>query len=64
VHPRHVVDRERLQPGRIPADEVLEPIADADDLEALIEGLDGRGRDDGVDARRRAAADQDAEALG
>ena len=63
VHPRHVVDRERPQPGRIAADEVLEPIADADDLEALVERLDGRGRDDGVDARGRSAADEDAEAL-
>ena len=49
--------------GRIPADEVLEPIADADDLEALVERLDGRGRDDGIDARGRSAADEDAEAL-
>ncbi len=63
VHPRHIVDRERPQPGRIPADEVLEPIANADDLEALVECLDGRGRDDGIDARGRSAADEDAEAL-
>ena len=63
VHPRHIVDRERPQPGRVPADEVLEPIANADDLEALVERLDGRGRDDGIDPRGRSAADEDAEAL-
>jgi hypothetical protein len=64
VHSRHVVDRERAQSGRIPADEVLEPIANADDLEALVDRLDGHGRDDGIDARGRSAADEDPEAPG
>ena len=63
VHPRHVVYHQRSQRGRIAADEVLEPIPNAEDLAALVDRLDGRGRDDGIDAGRRAAADQDAEAL-
>ena len=62
VDARHVVDRERPQPGRVAADEVLEAVADADDFESLVDRLDGRRGDDGVDARGRAAADENAEA--
>ena len=37
----------------------LEAVLDAEDLEALVDRLDGRGRDDRVDAGRGAAADKD-----
>ena len=60
---RYVVDCERPQAGEIAADEVLESIADADDIEPLVERLDGCGRDDGVDTRGRPPAHEDPEAL-
>ena len=61
VDARDIVDRERPEPGSVAAHEVLEAVADADDLEALVDGLDGDGGDDAVDARSRPAADEDAE---
>ena len=39
-------------------DEVLEAVAEADHLHAVVDGLDGDGADDAVDARGRPAADQ------
>ena len=48
--------------GHVAPHEVLEPVTDADDLEPFVERLDGGGRDDGVDAGGRPAADQNAQA--
>ena len=42
--------------------QVLEAVVDADDLDAVIDGLDGRRVDDAVDAGRRATADENAHA--
>src|SRR5262249_61939855 len=45
-------------------DEVPEAVLEADHVHAVVEdGLDGDGRDDAVDARGGAAADEDAESL-
>ena len=41
----------------------LEPVADADDLDAFELAADGCGADDAVDAGRRPAADEDCDAL-
>ena len=62
VHARDVIDREWPKLRRIAADEVSEAILDPDDLEALVERLYRRGRNHGVDARGRSAADKNAEA--
>ena len=42
-------------------DQVLEAVAEADDFDAVVDGLDGDGADDAVDARGRAAADDQGE---
>jgi hypothetical protein len=47
----------------IASDKPLEAVVAPEDLQALVAGLDGGGRNDRVDAGRRAAADQDAECL-
>ena len=49
--------------GRVAGDEVLETVGAAEHLEALVEGLQGDGADDAVDAGGGTAADKDREAL-
>ena len=43
--------------------EPAEAVVEADDLEAAVDRFDGRGADDGIDARRGSAADDDSESL-
>ena len=43
-------------------DEVLEAVVEAQDLEALLDGLDGDGGDDAVEAGGRPAADEEGDA--
>ena len=41
--------------------EVFEAVAEADDFESVVDAFDGGGGDDAVDARGRAATDQNAQ---
>ena len=64
VDPRHVVDGQRPQLRRASRrTRFLKPSLDADDLEALVDRLDRRRRDDGVDAGSGTAPDENAEPL-
>ena len=63
VHPRHVVDGQRPQLREVAPDQVLEAVLDPDDLEALVDRLDRRRRDDGVDAGSGTTPDENAEPL-
>jgi hypothetical protein len=56
---RHLADGEGLDAAGIAVDEVRESIADTVDVEALVDGFDGDRRYHAVDARRRAAANDD-----
>jgi len=60
VEGRDIGYGQRADVGVVVIDQVLEPVADADDFESLIDGLDGHRTDDAVDARRGAAADHNA----
>ena len=48
----------------IALDEPFEAVLEAEDLEALLDRLDGDRADDAVDARRRAAANQQGQPSG
>jgi len=61
VDARDVVDGQWPQRRGIAADEPLEAVANADDLESLVDRLDGCGRDDGVDPWGRPTTDEDGE---
>ena len=53
-----------VQLGRMAGIALRQPliaVVDAEHAAAFVDGLDRRGRDDAVDARRRPAADEDAE---
>ena len=59
MNARHVVDRELTHAGDVPAHEVTEALRYTHDLEARVDRLDGSRGDDGIDARRRSASDED-----
>src|SRR5262249_22042746 len=54
-----VLNRERPEGLPVALDQVAKAIADAEDLNAVVERLDGDRADDAVDAGRRSAADQE-----
>ena len=61
VDARHVVDRELADVTPVAPHQPAEAVLDAEDAEAAVARLDGRRRDDGVDARRGPATDEDSE---
>ena len=56
-----VVDGQLAIVVGVALDQPLEAVAEADHLDALLDGLDGHRADDAVDPRRRTAADQESE---
>src|SRR5215212_5904577 len=56
MYARDVLDAQAARVRGVLADEPLEAVLDADDVEAGVDGLDGGGRDDRVDAGRGPAA--------
>ena len=59
MRPAHRVEIKRLYVIGLALHDPLESVADADDVEPLEPGADGRRRNHAVDAGRRAATDQD-----
>ena len=57
----HVTDRQRPAILHLALREPFEAVPEADDFVALIDAFDGGRRDDAVDARRRAATDQNSQ---
>ena len=58
------IDRERDDVIDVALHDPRKPVADADDVDALEPGADGRCADDRIDAGGRAASDQDGESIG
>src|SRR5262245_19261244 len=58
----HRFDGERRCVFDVAVHDPLEPVADADDLDAFELTANGSGRDDAVDTRRRPAGDENCEA--
>ena len=63
VDPADGLDRERGNVLDVPLHQPLEPVADADDVEAFEPGADGRRGDDTIDPGGRSTADEDGEPL-
>ena len=61
MDPADGVDGQRHDVVDVALHDPLEAVADADDVDALEPGADGRRADDAVDAGGRAAADQNGE---
>src|SRR5262245_36204152 len=59
MNARHVVDAQLAHASDVPATEVTETLRYAEHLEATVDRLDGGRRDDGIDARRWSASDDD-----
>ena len=59
VNPAHRLDGQGHRLVGVPLHDPLEPVADADDVDAAETGADGGGADDAVDAGGGAAADED-----
>ena len=59
----HIADAQDLSLGEIAGHEVLEAVADSDDFQTAVDGFDGHGCDDAVDAGCRPATDDDGQAL-
>ena len=53
-----VVDGQPADEFAIALDEPFEAVADAEDLDVIVDGFDGHGTDDAVDPRGRAASDE------
>jgi hypothetical protein len=58
VDARQVVDRQLRDVVSVALDQPLEAVVAAEDAGAVVPGLDGRRRDDGVDSGGRAPADE------
>ena len=63
VDPRHLADVQLLDVREVAPHQPLVAVEESEHAQALVAGLDRGGRDDGVDARRGPAADQDREGL-
>ena len=63
VDPADGLDRQRGDVLDVPLHQPLEPVANADDVEAFEAGADGRRGNDTVDPGGRSAADKDGEPL-
>ena len=57
------LDRQRDDVIDVALHDPLEPVADADDVDALEPGADRRRADDAVDAGRRSAADENGQRM-
>src|SRR5262249_11230787 len=60
----NILDSERPDSGSIPANQPLEAILDAEDVEALVYRFDCGRRDDRVDSRRGAASYENRKSVG
>jgi hypothetical protein len=63
MYARDVLDAQGADARRVLADEPLEAVLHAEDVKARVDGLDGGGRDDRVDAGRGPAAHDDRQNL-
>src|SRR5262249_34094755 len=63
VNARQVVDAELDDVLDVSLDQPAKAVVAAEDTDAVITRLDRRGRDDGVDAGRRPAADENGQSL-